>query len=375
MKILITGTHLTPALAVINELRKVKAIDILYVGRKTTREGDKTASMESSILPRVGVKYLTITTGRFQRNFTVYTIPSLLKIPVGIIQSLMIVSTQKPDVILSFGGYLSFPIVLAGWLCSIPIIIHEQTLVPSLANRLAAIFAQKVAVSYDQKFPYSKEKIILTGNPIRSELLENGKEASGEIKDFVGQSIKKRLPLIYITGGNQGSHIINETVESILKQLSKIAFIIHQTGDSKYKDYERISFLVKKLKLENRVLIYKWINTPDLRLILDKTDMVISRAGINTLMELAYFKVPALVIPYPFLYQNEQVVNAKYFEKRGLVKVLLQSDLSGKELLQKIEELLTPRELIKKLDTNGESLVKDAAKRIAIETISLCKKG
>lgn len=376
MKVLITGTHFTPALAVINELKKVNTVDILYVGRKTTREGDKTASVESSILPNLGVKYLTITAGRFQRSFTVYTIPSLLKIPLGVIQALMIISTEKPDVILSFGGYVSFPIVLAGWLCSIPVIIHEQTLIPSLANRISAIFAQKIAVSFNRKFPYSDKKKILTGNPIRSELLESSKDGSKKINNFIRESFKKQLPLIYITGGNQGSHIINETVEGILVELSKITYVIHQTGDSRYKDYERISSLVKRLKLEDKVLIYKWIDTFDLRLVLTKADLVVSRAGINTLMELAYFNVPALVIPYPFLYQDEQLVNARYFEKGGLIKILPQSDLSGKELLQRIEKLLkNRREKVKTQGTNSELIVKDAAKRLAIETITLAKKG
>ena len=147
MKILITGAHFTPALAVIEELRKISGVEVIYVGRSTTLEGDKTWSVESEVLSSKSIKFIPIITGRLQRSFTIYTIPSLLKIPIGLLQALFIFFTEKPDVILSFGGYVAVPTVLIGWLWSIPIIIHEQTLVSGLANEISALFADKICLS------------------------------------------------------------------------------------------------------------------------------------------------------------------------------------------------------------------------------------
>src|SRR5437868_379316 len=119
MKILVTGAHFTPAVATIEQLKKYPDISIVYVGRKTTQEGDSSPSAESKILPTLGIKYIPITTGRLQRSFTIYTIPSLLKIPIGFIQAFYLILKEKPTVILSFGGYVALPLVFVGWLFSI----------------------------------------------------------------------------------------------------------------------------------------------------------------------------------------------------------------------------------------------------------------
>jgi len=112
MKILITGTHFTSALAVLEELKKYEDIKLIYAGRNTTREGDSSKSVESEVLPKYGIKFIPVIAGRLQKAFTIYTIPSLLKLPIGFIQAFVIFLKEKPDVILSFGGYVSVPIVI-----------------------------------------------------------------------------------------------------------------------------------------------------------------------------------------------------------------------------------------------------------------------
>src|SRR3989344_6440377 len=189
MKVLITGAHFTTAVAVIEELKNLSAlpyrqaggrqdkenIEIVYVGRKTTMEGDSSPSAESQILPKMGVKFIPIVAGRLQRSFTLYTVPALLKIPVGFLQSIYIILREKPDVVVSFGGYVGVPVVFVSWLWSIPILIHEQTLVSGLANKISGLFADKVAVSFNMEHSFNKEKVILTGNPIRKEILRHDK--------------------------------------------------------------------------------------------------------------------------------------------------------------------------------------------------------
>src|SRR3989338_10028183 len=148
MKVAITGGHLTPSLAVIEELLKRDNVEIVYLGRKSTMEGDSAQSIESKTIQSLGIKFYPLTSGRLQRRITRYTLTSLLKIPFGFWQANKILKDIKPDVILSFGGYLALPVVIAAKFQGIKIITHEQTVVVGLANRIIAKFADLVAVSW-----------------------------------------------------------------------------------------------------------------------------------------------------------------------------------------------------------------------------------
>lgn len=368
MKILITGTHFTPAVAVIEELKKMGEVDIVYAGRRTTMEGDNTPSIESKVLPSLGVRFISMIAGRLQRVFTLYTIPSLLKIPIGLIQALYIILSEKPDVILSFGGYVAVPLVFWGWLWSIPIIIHEQTLVSGLANKISAILADKICLSFAPNFSMQNKNLILTGNPLRKEILQPRNKLALRYERIFKVANKQRLPVLLITGGNQGSHILNLAVEAVLNKLTKVASVIHVTGDNKFHDFERL----EKLQ-SDRYLTKKWISD-EWGSVLSKIDLVISRAGINTLTELAYLGRPALVIPIPYLYEDEQNKNARYFQKLGLVKILPQSELFPETLFREISKMLKNLSVLKEAAKEARSItVPDAAKRLALETILLGK--
>lgn len=374
MKILVIGAHFTPAVATIEQLKKFEQVNIVYVGRKTTLEGDKALSVESQVLPKLGVKFRSIVAGRIQREFSLYTIPSLLKIPIGFLQAFFIILSEKPDVILSFGGYVAAPLVFAGWLFSIPIIIHEQTLVSGLANKFSSLFADKIALSFEGTF--TSEKVVVTGNPIRSKVINNPKGVKltpGSHLDFrpsKGGTPKGGLSRILIMGGNQGSHILNLAVEECLDKLLKIAYLYHQTGSSKYQDFERLGQLGRLGKLGERYQVKKWIGK-DYGRVLQQADLVVCRAGINTLSELAYLGKPALLIPIP---GKEQRENAKYFEEAGLAQVLPQSKLSGETLITQVKLMLDNLDnLQEKAKAVKKVIIPDAAKRLTLETILLVK--
>ena len=367
LKVLITGAHFTPAVAVIEQLKKYPDVNIVYVGRKTTQEGDSSFSQESRIIPKLGVKFIPIITGRLQRSFSVYTIPSLLKIPIGLLQALYIIFSQKPDVILSFGGYVAVPVVFSGWLFSIPILVHEQTLVSGLANNISSLFADKVALSF--KSDSNNQKYIFTGNPLR-EVVKKIENNFGELREVFNLAKKEKLLVILITGGNQGSHIINKTIEDCLDRLTKFVYIIHVTGDNKYKDFERLEELGKSGKFGGRYLVKKWIGKEYVT-ILKNIDLAVSRSGINTLTELAYLGKPALVIP---LNGMEQYKNAKYFEKLGLVKILPQSKLSSSSLIENIMIMLKDLTTFNSQAVKAkQAVIPDAAKRLALEVLLLIK--
>lgn len=367
MKVLITGTHFTPAVAVIEELKKMEpSAEIVYVGRETTQEGDEAKSTESEVLPKLGAKFISIITGRLQRFFTIYTIPSLLKIPIGFLQALYIILSEEPDVILSFGGYVAVPLVVIGWFFSVPIIVHEQTLISGLANKISSLFADKIAVSFKGS-AFKKGKIILTGNPIRNEIFQ----IPPGVKLVHLPGVRK-LPKILVMGGNQGSHTINLMIEACLHKLLKISQIYHQTGDSKYKDYERLQRFGRSEKLGENYHVKKWFDQ-EYAEILQKADLIICRAGINTLTELAYLGKPALVIPIP--YQDEQNKNAKFFQDLGLATILYQANLSKNTLMEKVRFMLNNLESLKEKAKGAKSIViNDAAKRLALETLLVVRK-
>lgn len=375
MKILISGAHFTPAQAVIESLQKLTGVKIVYVGRRFTMEGDTSArSNEEQILSSLGVKFIPSVTGRLQYHLTRYTIPSLLKIPLGFCQAFGIILQEKPDVILSFGGYVAVPMVVWGWLFSIPIIIHEQTLVGGLSNRISAFFADKVAVSFKVKYPFPKDKVVLTGNPLRGDFLNPPKYPPRSLRELFIQAKTHKLPIIVVTGGNQGSHVINQMVSQIINDLTKIACVIHQTGDSKFGDYEKLIRQRMNLKYHQRVVLEKWFRGGDFGFVLKWADLVVTRAGANTLMELAYFGIPALVIPISYLYGDEQNKNAKFFQEMGLARVLSQGNLSPEKLFREIKSMIKDLPKLKERAKRQDVVVKDAAKKLALETLMLGRK-
>ncbi len=324
--IVITGAHLTPALALIDKLAK-NNWRIVYLGKK---------KKEQQLLPK-GVRLIYISSGKLQRFNKISSLTTGIKLPLGVFQSLHYLKKIKPSLVLSFGGYTSVPVCLSAKLLSIPIIIHEQTLGAGLANKLTTPLAKKIALSWPQSQPhFPQKKTVLTGNPIRRELLKPGKSAKYQI-------LKTEYPIIYITGGSQGSRIINQTISSILEKLLAKYSIIHQFGlVQSTKHWQQQLDLQKNLpeKYKKRYLLQKWFSASELAAIFNKADLVISRAGANTVIELALFSQPALLIPLPFTQKNEQMANAQFLAEKGTAQILSQKDLSSESLFQAIESMM-----------------------------------
>lgn len=362
-KIVITGGHATPALAVIDELEK-KQYQIYYFGRRYTSEADKVLSMEAVLIREKQLTYIPITAGKMQRYFDKYTLFSYLKIPWGFFQALGYLIKIRPQLILSFGGYVSVPVVLAGWLFRIPIVNHEQTVSYGLASKFNSFFAKKIALSWlssRQYFP--KKKIVLTGNPVRKDIFQVDK------KIWQTFNFDEKLPLIFVTGGNQGSRIINKTVAKIINQLVKNYNLFHHVGPvggrGLFADLEKIRQALPS-KLRNRYHFKKYLNGQEMGTFLNKADLVISRAGANTVTELAALGKTALLIPLPFAYADEQTKNAQILVSAGVAKILPQDKLSPGKLAKEIKEIFNHLENYQKNSSQAKKLVRlDAAKKIA----------
>lgn len=365
MKILVTGSHFTPAQSVIEKLLEIPDLEIIYLGRKFARDDDKAVSVESKILPELGVKFIPIIAGRLNRFFSLYSVIAFLKTPIGFIQSFYYLLKEKPDLIISFGGFTGMPVVICGWMLSIPSLIHEQSLKMGLSNLISSIFADKVAVSFKEtKFPVflNANKIVYTGNPIRKEFLNPVKPLK-EIKSFVESAKRRDKNLVLITAGNQGSHFINLTVEDKLSELTKIASVIHQTGDSKFDDYTNL----EKNRSEN-YFISKWIRAEDLSFVLDNVDLVVSRGGMNTLLELALKSAPSLMIPIHV--GSEQRNNAFYFKKLGLGEVVLEKELTPEVFVKTLKDMLERKIGLKHLALRPKkAVVLEAEKRLVQEIL------
>ncbi|OGE40620.1 hypothetical protein A3E86_05615, partial [Candidatus Daviesbacteria bacterium RIFCSPHIGHO2_12_FULL_47_45] len=288
------------------------------------------------------------------------------KIPWGFLEAFLILLREKPDLVVSFGGYIGVPVVIAAWLLSIPIIVHEQTLVSGIANTVSSWFATKIAVSFDNPYDFPRNKILVTGNPLRAEILTSTTKPSIRIANFFEQAKRHNTPVLFVTGGNQGSHAINSSIFEKLASLTKDFFVIHQTGDSKYHDFSIAENLAKD---NDRYLVSRFFEAMDMGYILKHASLGISRAGINTLLEIAWVGLPTLIIPLPSANKDEQKVNARFFESKGAGEVLEEKDLSGKSLNEKIIEMKNNLPMLAEKASSAKSVVLENAEKRLIQEI------
>lgn len=329
-RIVLTGGHAgTTALAVVEELirrsSKVHQRDIYWIGTKKALEGKQVPTIESIALPKIGVKFKPIITGRIQRRFTFWTIPSAAKIPIGLLHAFILLAKIKPSVILSFGGFAAFPVVFTGWILRIPIVIHEQTSVVGRANKLSAPFAKRIALSRRSSLKYfPKEKAQIIGNPILT-----------QVASITPKKSISTPPVIYITGGSRGSVSLNTLVSEILAELLGKYVVIHQTGYVDFDKYKKIKIELSS-KLRNRYEVYPIIDPMQVDGVFRRADLVIARAGANTVSDIIAAKRPAIFVPLPIAYRNEQHKNALFAKKFGIATVLAQQGLTPDILLDEI---------------------------------------
>lgn len=357
MKIVITGVHFSPAYAVAEKLKK--NWKILFIVRKYVFEGEETFSFEYQVLKKKDIYFETIDTARLQRRITRFTIPSILKFPQGIIDSYKILQKFRPDLILVFGGYISIPVAISGMFQRIPIVVHEQTQGAGISNRIISLIARKVCISYTSSKKYfAREKVILTGNPIRE-----------EVKRIIKSiDVQKGLPIIYVTGGSAGAHFINQSILKILRALVSKYVVIHQSGDSKdFRDYQVLSqereLLPKKQKI--RYILRKHILTDEIGWVLKNSTLVIGRSGINTVTELLSLGKPAILIPLSHGQTQEQIENAKLYKDTLLGEYIEEKDVEENILLSKIQYMVEHQdEYLKNIKNAKKYVVEDSVSRI-----------
>jgi UDP-N-acetylglucosamine--N-acetylmuramyl-(pentapeptide) pyrophosphoryl-undecaprenol N-acetylglucosamine transferase len=333
IRIAITGGHLTPAMAVIDEIRsRHPEWDIIFIGRRTVFEGSTTESEEERIITGKNVQFLPLTTGRFRRSLDLLTAKSLGKIPLGVWQSVAYCRKYRPDVILSFGGYVAVPVAIAAALGNIPIITHEQTESPGLANRFIARLSKVVCVSSPEAVSrFQHPQVVLTGLPIRMSLFH-----PPEKPDF---EVSLSRPILYVMGGMTGSAFINTLIRGIVGKLLASYTVIHQAGRqwvSQAKS-DRQSLRGDKRK---HYFVSAYFDESDHSWILRHSALVIGRSGANTVAELEAFRIPSILIPLPNSSGNEQFENARRLEKSGLAAILEQDSTTPQVMTDTIAHMI-----------------------------------
>ena len=366
MKILLTGGgtggHLIPLLGVVTALRKI----CLEKGIEKPKFLLITPSSDfNQSISEAGIQIKTIKAGKLRRYFSWENFRDILKIPVGIIQSLYYIYKFKPDIVFSKGGFASVPPVIASWVLKIPIITHESDIVPGLANRIIARFASKILISFSAAEKYfDKSKVILTGNPIRSDIEKGSRENALEFF-----KLSPDLPTVLIFGGSQGAQKINEMVLEILPNLIEKCQIIHQCGDKNYKEIKnKISEL--NLKYPERYRVYPFIKK-EMKDAFALADIVISRAGANSSAEIVALQKPNILIPLSTSANNHQPENAKFFAEKNASLIIDETVSNSQDLADAILKLLSDKNLQNKMKQKLSELApsQNASRKIAEEIL------
>ncbi len=344
-KIVLTGGHITPALALIEVLKQVQddggseSWEVYFFGRTRAMRDDRDLSLEAKLVPRLGVKFIPLITGRYRRKVNLRNLYSMAKIPVGVIHALILLIKVKPDIVVSFGGYLGLPTVIAAWLLRIPSVIHEQTICAGLANRLSARFATKIAISFPTSKSYFPEnKTIFTGNAMAPGIFNKDKNL---IKKYTGKFSNAHT--IYITTGNQGARDVNKIILEALPKLLTKYNIIHQIGstESQMQEWKKAQEMLTTLpnNLSNNYFPVKFVPHEERGAAFSTADLIISRGGANTIWDIALLEKPAMIIPLEPTNMDEQLKNARYLEKAGLGKLIREEDLTPDTLINQINKM------------------------------------
>lgn len=317
-----TAGHVTPNIALLPRLRELN-YDIHYIG---SYQG-----IEKELIEQFGIPYHGISSGKLRRYFSLKNFTDPFRIIKGLAEADKLIKTLQPDVIFSKGGFVSVPVVMAGKRRHVPTIIHESDMTPGLANKLSIPSATKVCCNFPETLEHlPKDKAVLTGSPIRQELLSGNKIAA---LNFCGLTSEK--PVILIIGGSLGSVAVNNAVRAILPELLKDFQVIHLCGKGKIDE---------SLQNVNGYVQFEYVQS-ELKDIFALTDLIISRAGANAICEIAALRKPNLLIPLSAsASRGDQILNARSFKRQGFSVVIEEEELTNEKLLSSIQKLYANRD-------------------------------
>lgn len=353
-KIVLTGGgtagHVTPNIALMPRLKEL-GYEIHYIG---SHDG-----IEKKLIEEMGIPYYGISSGKLRRYFDWKNFTDPFRVLKGYAEAKKLLKQLKPDIVFSKGGFVTVPVVQAAKSCRIPTIIHESDMTPGLANKLAIPAASKVCCNFPETIKYLPEgKAVLSGSPIRQELLSGNKLSALNFCNFTASK-----PVLMIIGGSLGSVAVNTAIRRILPELLKTFQVIHLCGQGN---------LDPSLEGVEGYVQYEYIKE-ELADLFALADVVVSRAGANAICELLALRKPNLLIPLSAAAsRGDQILNAKSFQQQGFSLVLEEEELTDQRLLASIQDLYQNRStFVDHMQTSTQSdaiaviteLIEETAKR------------
>lgn len=363
MKVLVsgggTGGHIFPAVSIANEVkRQMPDAEILFVGAE--------GRMEMERVPKAGYKIIGLPVAGFDRKHLLRNIPVLIKLWKSMRMARKIVKEFKPDIAVGVGGYASGPVLKAAQKAGIPTLIQEQNSYAGVTNKLLAKGAVKICTAYpDMERFFPADKIVMTGNPIRREVLENT-QTPAEARKTLGFDPEK--PLILVVGGSLGARTINQAVEAALPLWAEKGYqVMWQTGKLYFEQFKPIAEKYNGVKampfISNMDCAYK------------AADVVVSRAGACSVSEIQLLGKPAVLVPSPNVAEDHQRRNAEALSTRGAARMVLDND-AVRDLGHEVVMLIENAQVLAALGRGAEDMaLKDADVKIVEEIIKAVKKS
>jgi len=335
-----TGGHIYPAISLTDKLKK--NFQVIFIVKKN----DKAIN----ILKKLKLNYYEILITGFPRKISFVLIEFILNLLLSFIKTYRILVVEKPVCCIGFGSYISFPVILVSKLLKIKTVIHEQNIIPGLANHILGKITDKVALSFEYTRKYfNYKKTLITGNFVREEILNITKQHGlNWFNSNFNLNFKNEKFTILILGGSQGAHFINNIIIhalDLLEEYKDKIQIIHLTGEKDFV-YVREKYKIKNYK--NIVLGY----LEEIGYAYSISDIVICRSGATTIAELIALKKPCILIPYPYATGNHQLYNALYLSKNGSGIVIEEKVLNPLKLVNILTKFINNPELLKKYITS-----------------------
>lgn len=308
-----TAGHVMPNMAILGELSQ-NGFDVHYMG---------SSGIERDIATKYGIPFHKIASGKLRRYFSLENAVDVFRVVLGLLQAIRYMMILRPHIVFSKGGFVAVPVTLAAWMCRIPVVTHESDYSPGLANRIIGPFSKKILYTFSETAQFlPKGKSIEVGTPVRPDLF-SGDAVRG--KQFCG--VSNENPILLVMGGSQGAQRINDALKASLPRLLEKFNVIHLTGKGKsigftHPDYHPFEFV-----------------GPELKDLFAAAQLVVSRAGANSIYELLALKKPMLLIPLEAGSRGDQVLNAKSFERKGWALQLRETQMNETSFFESILKL------------------------------------
>lgn len=365
MRILFTGGgtlgHIMPQIAVMRELKRLypKAdLFLHYIGPFDP--------LSLLLFKQENVKTHAIVSGKIRRYFSLKNVIDIVfNLPFGFLQSFFLLLFIRPKLVFSKGGSGSLPVTFCARLLFIPVFLHESDIVPGMSNQTTSKWAKKVFISFPKTEYFDLSKAILTGNPVRKELLEGSHERAKEIFNLFLEK-----PVLFFWGGSQGSEAINDFLLLALNDILKNYEVIHVCGEKNYKKMKLEGEMVLPDELEKNYHLRGAVGEQELKHILAVADLIISRAGSGSVFEIAAAGKPSILVPLPASAGNHQSKNAYEYAKTGAAVILEQENLTLNFFAGKIGYLFASPDAMETMRQAALEFAKPlAAKAIAREIL------